>query len=162
MTNSDIIMQISIHQGLMVIQARSRFLDKLNILQISPEAKTFIDAPITCQEIIQAISFLQKGKAAGPDGISVEFNKAFFQQTSTYTRFFIHRHFIRKENTRNNEPGHNNSLTKEGQGSPRMQWVPSNKPALLQLQNSCKNFSTQTGNCHLWSHFCWSNRFYTW
>lgn len=53
------------------------FLDKLEIPQINQEAQTSIDAPISCQEIMQAISSLQSGKAAGPDGISVEFYKAF-------------------------------------------------------------------------------------
>ena len=49
------------------------FLDKLDIPQISLEAQTFIDTRITWQEITQAISSLQSGKAAGPDGISIEF-----------------------------------------------------------------------------------------
>ena len=53
------------------------FLDKLDIPQISQEAQTFIDTPITCQEITQAISSLQGARAAGPDGISIEFYKAF-------------------------------------------------------------------------------------
>lgn len=53
------------------------FLDKLDIPQISSETQTLIDAPITCEEILQAISSLQSGKAAGPDWISIEFYKAF-------------------------------------------------------------------------------------
>ncbi|KAF7644904.1 hypothetical protein LDENG_00213820, partial [Lucifuga dentata] len=53
------------------------FLDRLEIPEINSENQTAIDAPITNQEILQAIKSMQSGKVPGPDGFPIEFYKVF-------------------------------------------------------------------------------------
>ncbi len=53
------------------------FLDNLDAPSINPDKRTDLDKPITFNEIISSISAMQSGKAPGPDGYPVEFNKRF-------------------------------------------------------------------------------------
>lgn len=51
----------------------TEFLRTLNLPKISPSAQTDLNADITLEEIKQAVGSFPNGKAAGPDGFSIEF-----------------------------------------------------------------------------------------
>ena len=61
------------------------FLDSLTLPQITAEDKVMLDAPITTEEITQAITSMQNGKTPGPDGFPVEFYKAFISKLAPFS-----------------------------------------------------------------------------
>ena len=53
------------------------FFSSLDLLSLSEEQTHLLNAPISKQEVLNAINGLQSGKAPGPDGLSSEFYKEF-------------------------------------------------------------------------------------
>ena len=58
-------------------QKLDNFFINLNLPQLSEEDKNFLEAPLTLEEIIQAIKNMQLNKSPGLDGFPVDFYRAF-------------------------------------------------------------------------------------
>ncbi len=53
------------------------FFSSISLPAITEEQRIILNAPITQEEVLNAIKMLQNGKASGPDGLNSEFYKEF-------------------------------------------------------------------------------------
>ncbi len=60
------------------------FLGRLNVPTLSSDVRNLLEEPISQEEVIAAITSLQSGKSAGPDGFPSEFNKKFSVQLAPF------------------------------------------------------------------------------
>lgn len=58
-------------------EARSKFLDRLDLPYLSDDQKEALNRPISKEEVLDVIKNLKGGKAPGPDGFGADFYKAF-------------------------------------------------------------------------------------
>ncbi len=58
---------------------QSAFL-QLHVRTISDDEKIILDSPLTTKELFEAIGDVNNGKDPGPDGLPIEFYKAFQKQ----------------------------------------------------------------------------------
>lgn len=58
-------------------QSTELFFSTLNLPTLSEDQTSFLNAPISKKEVLEAIKSLQSWKAPGPDGLSREFSKEF-------------------------------------------------------------------------------------
>lgn len=62
------------------LQELSQCLDLVDLLSLSPVQRENLEAPISLNEVRQAIGVLQSGKIPGPEGYPVEFYKTYTDQ----------------------------------------------------------------------------------
>ncbi len=58
-------------------RAMDDFFSSISLPAITEEQRIILNAPITREEVLNAIKMLQNGKASGPDGLNSEFYKEF-------------------------------------------------------------------------------------
>ncbi len=64
--------------------AMQSFLGSCKLPELDQEDGKYLDAEITCQEIIESIKSLKNGKSPGPDGLSYEIYKQFSEVLAPY------------------------------------------------------------------------------